>query len=348
MSPSCRPTAAGIDLFAWLTLASSDETSFADADTQAVAGRLNRERARAAAARGRPAQPALLAAGDDQRHPAASSSSACRRRRRLASATATDVVVTGTPDAPAPISNRRPGHRDHRPAGGSGRPQALPDPRAGHRRRPQPEAGRVADPAARCGSTSSTGSASTSAAMPASRRQAPLAAGHPQPRAARGSACRCPAGGCCLVRATGRTGRSCSAKATVADRAVGEDVEIAFGAVAGVVRTEVRTRPDQGGLVATSSSSSPTPSRAGPLRGRVRGRARRSFQASAARARRLRVWAATIPANGGRRADGRAGRRASRDARLRCQRLPPRRCSARQPATVSIGGVPIFVLMFSS
>jgi hypothetical protein len=33
---------ARIDLFAWLTLASTDETSFVDADTQAVAGRLNR------------------------------------------------------------------------------------------------------------------------------------------------------------------------------------------------------------------------------------------------------------------------------------------------------------------
>jgi len=32
-----------IDLFAWVTLASSDETSFRNADTQAVAGRLNRE-----------------------------------------------------------------------------------------------------------------------------------------------------------------------------------------------------------------------------------------------------------------------------------------------------------------
>jgi hypothetical protein len=32
-----------VDLFAWLTLASSDETSFRDADTQAVAGRLNRD-----------------------------------------------------------------------------------------------------------------------------------------------------------------------------------------------------------------------------------------------------------------------------------------------------------------
>jgi hypothetical protein len=34
---------ASAAMFAWLTLASSDETSFADAETQAVAGRLNRE-----------------------------------------------------------------------------------------------------------------------------------------------------------------------------------------------------------------------------------------------------------------------------------------------------------------
>ena len=32
-----------VDLFAWLTLVSGDETSFPDADTQAVAGRVNRE-----------------------------------------------------------------------------------------------------------------------------------------------------------------------------------------------------------------------------------------------------------------------------------------------------------------
>lgn len=37
------PDGANIDLLAWLTLASSDETSFANAETQAVAGRLNRE-----------------------------------------------------------------------------------------------------------------------------------------------------------------------------------------------------------------------------------------------------------------------------------------------------------------
>ncbi|HVQ06801.1 MAG TPA: hypothetical protein VMS43_00050 [Allosphingosinicella sp.] len=36
------PDGASINLFAWLTLASMDETSFPNADTQAVAGRLNR------------------------------------------------------------------------------------------------------------------------------------------------------------------------------------------------------------------------------------------------------------------------------------------------------------------
>jgi hypothetical protein len=39
------PDGAHIRLFAWLVLASTDETSFADAETQAVAGRLNREEA---------------------------------------------------------------------------------------------------------------------------------------------------------------------------------------------------------------------------------------------------------------------------------------------------------------
>lgn len=37
------PDGEHVDLFAWLTLANGDETGFADADTQAVAGRLNRE-----------------------------------------------------------------------------------------------------------------------------------------------------------------------------------------------------------------------------------------------------------------------------------------------------------------
>lgn len=43
-----------IDLFAWLTLANGDETGFADADTQAVAGRLNYNNVRAPPSESRP------------------------------------------------------------------------------------------------------------------------------------------------------------------------------------------------------------------------------------------------------------------------------------------------------
>ena len=57
MSPSCRRPADRMSLFAWLTLANGDETGFADAETQAVAGKLNRERrlGRAGPRRGRSA-----------------------------------------------------------------------------------------------------------------------------------------------------------------------------------------------------------------------------------------------------------------------------------------------------
>lgn len=41
-----RPDGKSADLFAWVTLANSDVTSFADADTMVVAGRLNRETSR--------------------------------------------------------------------------------------------------------------------------------------------------------------------------------------------------------------------------------------------------------------------------------------------------------------
>ncbi len=47
------PDGTRLDLFAWLTLANGDETSFVDADTQAVAGRLNWSYARVPAVGGR-------------------------------------------------------------------------------------------------------------------------------------------------------------------------------------------------------------------------------------------------------------------------------------------------------
>jgi hypothetical protein len=50
------PDGAHVDLFAWLVLASSDETSFVNADTQAIAGRLNRENVEQAEPEERPLQ----------------------------------------------------------------------------------------------------------------------------------------------------------------------------------------------------------------------------------------------------------------------------------------------------
>src|SRR5512139_433322 len=49
------PSGERIDLFAWVTLANGDETSFVNADTQAIAGRLNRE----AVERAEPEEPSL-------------------------------------------------------------------------------------------------------------------------------------------------------------------------------------------------------------------------------------------------------------------------------------------------
>jgi hypothetical protein len=48
------PDGESIDLFAWLSLANGDVTSFRNADTQAVAGRLNRNAVRAPKPRGQP------------------------------------------------------------------------------------------------------------------------------------------------------------------------------------------------------------------------------------------------------------------------------------------------------
>ena len=48
------PEGDRLELFAWLTLANGDETSFVDADTQAVAGRLNREEGEAPPIESRP------------------------------------------------------------------------------------------------------------------------------------------------------------------------------------------------------------------------------------------------------------------------------------------------------
>ena len=64
------PDGRRADVFAWLTLASTDETSFPDADTQAVAGRINYNAPEPQPREGGPLSLRLLAQVDHQRHPA--------------------------------------------------------------------------------------------------------------------------------------------------------------------------------------------------------------------------------------------------------------------------------------
>ena len=88
------PDGTRIDLFAWLTLASMDETSFPNADTQAVAGRLNREAAERIAPEGGALQ---LRCWPQARTSDIPLEQPDRRRARLAAARgAEDVVVTGS------------------------------------------------------------------------------------------------------------------------------------------------------------------------------------------------------------------------------------------------------------
>ncbi len=84
-----------VELFAWLTLASTDETSFVNADTQAVAGRVNREEAEVQPREGGPV--------NLQCWPMATTSDIpldqfrqMARRRGFAGGGGEDIVVTGS------------------------------------------------------------------------------------------------------------------------------------------------------------------------------------------------------------------------------------------------------------
>ena len=189
-----------LDLFAWLTLASMDETSFANADTQAVAGRLNRDRDERRGSHAEDAAGSSCAAGPHgttgssraqvvrPTGPASGTGPAPRtsdRRRRARAQLASDdddIVVTG----------------DARQAGGSGRPQALPHPRAGHRRRATARSRSPSSSSRRCRSSSSTAAGSRPARQ--RRRAPPGGCWSPATAPPRGSACRCPAGTVAAVR----------------------------------------------------------------------------------------------------------------------------------------------------
>ena len=147
------PDGSRIDLFAWLTLASSDETSFPNADTQAVAGNLNREQPERQPREGGPLD---LHAGR-RRRPATSRSRNGPGRRRLAGrgfagedSVMSGIVVTGT--GPRDGLRRRVGRRIQRAGRASRRIWAISSSTGSPSRSrspPTPEAGRLAHPAGR-------------------------------------------------------------------------------------------------------------------------------------------------------------------------------------------------------
>jgi hypothetical protein len=98
----CRRIVAGWrpdrSLFAWLTLANGDETGLADAATQAVAGKLNRDRVWVPQGEAKPIELNCWPAGHDQRH---------SRTVKLAG----DDAVPRTSSSPAAESARRRRHR---------------------------------------------------------------------------------------------------------------------------------------------------------------------------------------------------------------------------------------------
>jgi hypothetical protein len=88
------PDRNSVALFAWLTLASTDETSFVDADTQAVAGRVNREDAGVQPAEGGPLNLMCWPQATTSDIPLEQFQRMARRRGLVGGGE--DIIVTGT------------------------------------------------------------------------------------------------------------------------------------------------------------------------------------------------------------------------------------------------------------
>ena len=239
------PDGTRLGLFAWLTLANGDETGFANADTQAVAGHLNRSYT--------PRQPSEGGPLNLRCWPQGTTSDIPLQEPEQAE----DVEVSGgrmgfaAIMAPSAAPAAAPAG-DGGATGGIGRPQALPHPRAGHRRRAQPEAGRLAAARRRAGEPRLSpasfpdrfGGGRARAARPR----------HPQPhdRRARPAASRRAAD----ALSEGGPRPILLGQGIVTDHAVGEDVEIGLGPAPGVqTRLTVTARTK---AAASTSSSSPT------------------------------------------------------------------------------------------
>ena len=321
------PDGASVDLFAWLTLASMRRDQLPQCrhpGRRRPRSTATRARTRIAATRMRSAR--RCAAGRTAR-PATS-------RRRQQPGAAAEIRRRARPDEDVVNGSggrgrrRASDDRRHRACAPrqeeSGRPQALPHPRAGHRRRQQPEAGRLPRAAARCASRLVYRKPASTPAADGIERARRAAAGHPQPHAPRGSACRCRrAGRSCSTRPRGRP--ILVGEGSIRDRAVGEDVEIEIGEATGV--TGRSTRTTESDATGEDHVLTVTNDQAAPVRYEA------EFEVDAGRplpppraALRSRngrpLWAVTVPANGSATLRYRA-RRAATTEPMRGRAPPP-------------------------
>jgi len=281
-----------LELFAWLTLASVDETSFRNADTQAVAGRLNRSYAERQRSEGGPLLIRCWPQGTTSDIPLQEQEEQVvisGTRMRMANVEDSLPAPPPPPPSPPPPSPMQAVQEEL----GDLKLYRIPEPvtvaarsqkqvallqRSGvrvelvYRRRIYPNDGSVGVPARRLLVTRNRAAEGLGLALPAGRL---------------------------MLFSDGGPRRLLVGQGTVADRAVGEDVEIELGPAPGV-RSTLRLVAGHDGvddyeLVVTND-------RAEPVRFEAELWAQAfelsSAEASLPRRNGMPIWAVTVPANG--------------------------------------------------
>ena len=278
------PAGDRLDLFAWLTLANGDETSFVGARTNAVAGKLNREYAPVAPVQSRPIN--LMC------WPAGTTSDGLGN----GGGKSYDGAFAPPPPPPAPMAERGEaitvtGQRMEMKATlealGDVKLYRIPEP-VTVAANSQKQVAMITQPAVKV-------TVVYRQAMPAGSDYAATATRTlvSRNRAAEGLGLPLPAGG--LVLFADRGGRPILiGEGFVADGAVGEDVEIAVGEAPGVRAVQRRLEGDRAELVVTNDGPAPIRYEAEFMTDGARLKA----DARLATRHGRPLWAVTVPANG--------------------------------------------------
>jgi hypothetical protein len=275
-----NPAGNRIDLFAWLTLANGDETSFRNASTQAVAGRVNQQRIWQERAGAEPLRLQCWPGGTTSDIPA-----------ELVAVNAEDIVVTGSriaapappppPPPPPPLPER--GMAASQEELGDLKLYRVPEPVtvAANSQKQIRFLQRSSVPVefvyrARAAAEGRGWGAVTRVMILKNRKDGPL--GVPLP------------GGELLLFASGAARPLLLGQGPLADKAVGETAEIPLGAAWGVRNRLVRLEGDRCELTVTNDGARPvTAELALPYEVKQPGVVRRDG---------VPLWVATVPANG--------------------------------------------------